>query len=299
MGCAAVSTELSDEGLTQTANISPLYGFNQRENQCGPASLATILRWSGVPDATPEALLPTVYTPAKEGSFLHDIAGEIRAHGRLAHKIEPKLAALFREVESGHPVLVLENRGLSFSPLYHYSVLAGYDLTEETVTLYQGEETPAKEDLDTFSRTWARSGSQGLLALPPGELPADGGEGDILTSIIELEGAGQTGAALAGYKAFIRRFPKSWRGHFSLGGALYLSGESADGVKHLKAAAHLAPDRPEPLNNLALAAHGDGRLEDAVRYADEAISKARAQGLDLKPYQDTLKEVGGAFEVEP
>ena len=89
MGCAAVSTELSDEGLTQTANISPLYGFNQRENQCGPASLATILRWSGVPDATPEALLPTVYTPAKEGSFLHDIAGEIRAHGRLAHKIEP------------------------------------------------------------------------------------------------------------------------------------------------------------------------------------------------------------------
>lgn len=195
-------------------------------------------------------------------------------------------------------MLVLENRGLSFSPLYHYSVLAGYDLLDETVTLYQGDQEPAKEALDTFSRTWARSGSQGLLALPPGELPAEGGEGDILTSIIELEGAGQREEAIAGFRAFLVRYPKSWRGHFSLGGALYLSGNTADGIKHLETATKLAPDRPEPLNNLALAAYGEGRQDKALRYADEAVLKAREQGLDLAPYLGTLKEVGGAFEVE-
>jgi len=85
--------------------------FTQKEYQCGPAALAMALTWSGVP-TVPAALVSEVYSPALKGSLQPALVGAARRSGRLAYPIsgtEP----LLKEVAAGHPVIVLQNLGLS------------------------------------------------------------------------------------------------------------------------------------------------------------------------------------------
>ncbi|MBI5446957.1 MAG: PA2778 family cysteine peptidase, partial [Deltaproteobacteria bacterium] len=170
-GCAPGLKGLRAEGLASRAEVGGLRAFRQEERACGPAALATLLEWAGSP-ATPEALGPLVYLPGRSGTLPMDLSREVRERGLLAYRTRPDASALLREVAAGHPVLVLENRGLSFAPLWHYSVLGGYDLGEGTVTLYSGSATPEQGSLARFRRAWSRAGGFGLLALPPGEIPA-------------------------------------------------------------------------------------------------------------------------------
>src|SRR3569623_3150374 len=63
-----------------------------------------------------------------------------RRYQRLPNVLEPELAALLREVGAGHPVQVLQNRGLSWAPRWHYAVVVGYDLARDEVVLRSGTE---------------------------------------------------------------------------------------------------------------------------------------------------------------
>jgi hypothetical protein len=52
--------------------------------------------------------------------------GAARRHGRLAYLITGP-DSMFEEVAAGHPVIVLQNLGLSWYPVWHYAVVVGYD----------------------------------------------------------------------------------------------------------------------------------------------------------------------------
>ena len=74
----------------------------QQEQYCGPAALATVLGWSGLP-ARQEALAREVFTPGREGTLGHDLIGAARRHGRLAVPVAD-LPSLLGELAAGHPV---------------------------------------------------------------------------------------------------------------------------------------------------------------------------------------------------
>jgi hypothetical protein len=270
--------------------VSGVPVIEQAENYCGPASLAALLRWSGV-EVTQEQLGPLLYTPERQGTFVVDLTREVRSHGRLAYPVGSGLEGLLAEVAGGHPVLVLENRGLAVHPVWHYSVLVGFDLGEGRVVLHEGAAVPRTKSLKTFARTWIRGGANGLLALPPGTLPVARDPQGVLSALADLEEVGQLEAAAAGYEAYLRRWPGEWRGAFGWANVLHARGDAAGARKALQQAHSIAPERPEPLNNLALLAWERGAGEDARALAKQAVEKARAMEMDLESYADTLRMV--------
>ncbi len=291
-GCAAdLSSLKNDPSLPPAASIENLKPFQQDEHQCGAAALATVLLWAGFEGETPQTLAPLVYTPKKEGSFLFDLAREARNRGFLAFAASGGLKALLAEVGRGKPAIVLENRGLGLYPVFHYSVAAGYDLSRETITLLEGEEKATEHSLGVFANTFGRSGSHYLLILRSGELPATESPTLILQGIADLEKAAGSKAALPYLQSYKARFPENWLGRFALGNSCYAAGDKKCAEEEFLSASQISPERPEPLNNLALLKKEAGMDAQAVEFAKRAVEKALSQGLDHAPYEETLREV--------
>ncbi len=297
-GCASPLRGLRDTDLPPRALVPEVPALAQAEDHCGPTSLASLLSWAGRPE-TPEALAGLVYLPGRGGTLPIDLSREIRARGLLAYRVRPDLRALLREVAAGAPALVLENRGLRWAPVWHYSVLTGYDLGESAAVLHAGEAVAEAASLATFARTWARGGAFALLALPAGRLPAGDDPDGILSALSDLEETGQAAVATLGYEAFLARWPEDWRGAFGWGNALYASGDRAGAEEALRRAHGTAPERPEPLNNLAWLAAEDGRTDEARALASLAVENASRLGLDPAPYRDTLRRVSGEDPPSP
>ena len=60
----------------------------------------------------------------------------------VALRTAPRLADLLQEVAAGHPVIVLQNLGLEWIPVWHYSVVIGYDLSRGQLVLRSGLAVP-------------------------------------------------------------------------------------------------------------------------------------------------------------
>ncbi|HEY1151228.1 MAG TPA: PA2778 family cysteine peptidase, partial [Pseudoduganella sp.] len=146
----------------QELGATPFYA--QERYQCGPAALAMALGAAGI-DASPDALVPEVYLPGREGSLQLEMIAAARQHGALAAPIEPRLDALLAELDAGHPVLVLQNLSLPIMPKWHYAVVIGYDLDSGEVILRSGTTRRMTMPLSTFEHTWKRSGFWGIVAL--------------------------------------------------------------------------------------------------------------------------------------
>jgi hypothetical protein len=208
LGCAGIGSRATlDPPAERGAHgrIDSVPFFAQAEHQCGPAALAMALSWSGVA-VKPEELLATVYSPARQGSLQYALIAAARRHGRLAYPITG-IDPLLTETAAGHPVIVLQNLGLSWFPRWHYAVVVGYDLPAREIILHTGKTPYQPLPLRTFKNTWARSGYWGLLVLPPDALPAEAEEEAHLAAVLGLEKAGQWDAAATGYQTVLRRWP--------------------------------------------------------------------------------------------
>ena len=119
------------EGPTVQLDTTPF--FPQREHECGPAALATLLGAAGQ-EASPEVLAPLLLVPGFEGSLQPELLAQARRRGFVAQPIAPTLAALVAELRAGRPVLVLQNNGLGWYPKWHYAVVIGYDPGPRSLT---------------------------------------------------------------------------------------------------------------------------------------------------------------------
>ncbi len=124
--------------------------FPQSDYQCGPAALATVLTASGV-TTTPEALVPKVYLPGRQGSLQPELVAAARQYDRLAYVLEPALAQVVAEVAAGRPVLVMQNLGLASYPVWHFAVVVGYDREAEQLVLrFLGADGAADDECPAF-----------------------------------------------------------------------------------------------------------------------------------------------------
>ncbi|BBO74459.1 hypothetical protein DSCW_18760 [Desulfosarcina widdelii] len=266
--------------------IAEIPFYPQKVHQCGPAALAMALNWSGV-SVSPQDLSVEVFTPSRKGSLQSAMIAAVRRHGRIACLLaEP--ADLIDEVAAGHPVVVLQNLGLSWIPLWHYAVVVGWDAAAGDVILHSGT-TPFKPTaFSTFERTWARSGFWGMLVLPPSRLPATAKETDYLAAVSHLERMGRWKIALPAYRTALGRWPDSLAATVGIGVCLYRSGDLASAEAHFRAAIEQFPREGVLFNNLAQVLLEQGRRDEALQAAGQAIEC----GGPLKAhFEQTLEEI--------
>jgi hypothetical protein len=292
VGCATPQTDqLLDQaatGLPPRAEVADVPFFPQEENYCGPAALATVLRWSGLP-VTQAEVGAQVFTPGRAGTLRSDMVAAARRHGRLAVPVTG-LGDLTAELAAGHPVVVFQNLGLGWFPLWHYAVAIGYDLSSGDLLLRSGPEPRRVTPLRTFERTWARGDHWGLVVLPPGDLPVAADELAVLRAATGLEQAGRHAEAGAAYAAIVERWPDSLEGWLGRGNAAYGAGDLEQAESAFRTAAERHPDAAAAWNNLAHVLSEQGRPADAVAAARRAV---RLGGPDGAIYRTTLREVGG------
>ena len=277
---------LHDAQLPRNTEIKAVPFYPQKKFQCGPAALAMAFGWSGL-QASPDELAHNVFTPALKGSYQSALVGATRRHGRLAYLLNDR-GDLFGEIAAGHPVIVLQNLGLSWYPKWHYALAIGFDLDKKTILLHSGT-TPRKTTaMGTFESTWKRSGHWGLLVLPPEQLPATAELGDILQAVVALEKTEQWHAAIKGYTAVLHRWPESLAAHIGLGNCWYALGNLDAAASVLSDASHLFPNEGMVFNNLAHVLFEQGDIQAAEKAARQAV----ALGGSLSDvYRQTLIEI--------
>ncbi|MDE2119707.1 MAG: PA2778 family cysteine peptidase, partial [Betaproteobacteria bacterium] len=140
-------------GLPQRASVHGVDFYADDTNACGPASLAEVLRFSGV-DTDVQRLKPELITPALDGTLQYDMLGATRRASRVAYVIDPTLGALMQQVAAGYPVVVLQRLGIA-ARTWHFAVVVSYDLDHDTITLRSSTARELVLSIGQFDATWA------------------------------------------------------------------------------------------------------------------------------------------------
>ncbi len=295
-GCATQTQTLLREppaGLPRSVELAQTPFFPQEQYQCGPAALATTLRVAGIP-VTPQELADQVFLPLRAGSLQTEMLAAGRRNGAFTVTIPPRLDALLAEVAAGNPVVVLQNLGLSWAPLWHYAVVIGYDLDGPSVILRSGTTERQLMALSTFEHTWRRSGSWGIVTLPPGTLPKTAEEGTAVTAAVAFEKGRDPALARRVYAAAVRRWPSSLLLQLGLGNTAYTMRDLPAAAEAFRAAATAHPDSAPAWNNLAVVLAELGRIEEARDAARQAVAIG---GTFADAARETLKALDAAPAV--
>lgn len=288
-GCATTPT---DKWYQAFDNIPPRHQLNavpfypQKEYQCGPAALAMVLSWGGL-QIGPDELTPQVFTPSLKGSLQPAMIAATRRQGRVAYPINGA-SALLQEIAAGHPVIVLQNLGLAWIPVWHYAVVIGYDFNADVIILHSGVTRQKKTALRTFENTWARGDHWGLLVLPPDRLPATAEEKAWVSAVVGLEKARQWGAAVEGYQIALHRWPQSFSAHIGLSNSYYAKGDFKSATAVLQKTTARFPHEGVAFNNLAQVLWKQGKKQEAIKAARQAVQLG---GPFVEQFQKTLDEI--------
>lgn len=273
-GCATQTRSLlqhAPQAMPRQAELRTTPFFPQERYQCGPAALAMTLNAAGI-SITPEALVSQVYVPQREGSLQPEMLAAGRRSGALSMTIAPRMDALLTEIGAGNPVLVLQNLGLQWAPLWHYAVVIGYDLDREEVILRSGVTRREVMPLSTFEHTWARSNFWGMVALPAGRLPATADEASVAAALVALEKSSTPANAQQAYETALRRWPRNITLQLGYGNAEYAQGNRVAAAAAYRRATEEHPDSAPAFNNLATVLAELGQFDQARLAAERAVT---------------------------
>ena len=199
--------------------------------------------------------------------------------------------ALLGEIQAGRPVLVLQNLGLGFAPVWHYAVVVGYLPDENRFVLRSGEQRRHLVKTSRFLRTWRRAESWGIVVLPPGALPAGNDAASFVQAVASLESVGQFEAAAAAYQAAVAQWPEHTLAWLGLGNSYYALGQLGNAEAAYFKLLHFEPDNVIVLNNLSMVLADNGRIDDAIQIIDRALSLAEHSGATHELVSRTRAEL--------
>lgn len=254
----------------------------QKAYQCGPAALAMMLRWNHLP-GDPDELVKEVWLPKRKGSLGIELMAAGRARGLLAYPINNPWD-LFRELQAGHPVLIMQNLFLSIWPDWHYAVVIGYEDGGNKMILHSGTDRATTSYWNRFIRTWGRAHYWGFVLLPPGELPASARPKPLLEALAPMKNN-----ALPFWRDAVKRFPDNGRLRFGEANALWSAGDKKRALAGFEKAVKLTPDLTAAWNNLAYARQAAGDHRGAI----EAVCQARKLAPDDDNVANSVRDITG------
>ncbi len=293
VGCAhqdpvlrSVLPQTEDSGLELTDTVF----YPQKEYQCGPAALATILVHAGK-EINPDRLAGKTFLPDRKGSLQMELVAASRGYDLIPYVIEPSLADLLAELRANRPVLVLQNLGLAAFSLWHYAVVIGYDTDKDTIILRSGTIRRQVVSARRFQVSWRQSGAWAMVVLRPGEMPANPDQDRYIEAVAALEEVGRYETALAGYQAALRQWPDGDSALLGLGNCYYKLGrlDAAENAYH--SLVEQSPGHVIGYNNLAHVLSNQGRYKEALAVIDQGVLLTEPQGDSWKMLQETRDEI--------
>ena len=270
--------------------------FPQSDYQCGPAALATVFYHAGVPVA-PEQLVGAVYLPGRKGSLQVELIAATRRQGLVPYPIPGELTGLTGALRGGYPVLVLLNLGTEHWPIWHFAVVIGYDAGRDQLILRSGTTRREVTGARTFLRRWALGGHWGMLALPPGELPADADAERYLRAVTDMEGVAPPPALVAAFAAAVARWPDNSWAQVGLGNARYAAGDRAGAEAVFADLLGRHPELVIARNNLAQLLGERGCRAAALALLDAGLAQQTLSEQERAQLRATRAEVAAMADA--
>lgn len=142
----------------------------QTQELCGPTALKMVLDSEGISSEL-DQLIKFTYSPQVKGSTKSDMLGAVRRLGLVPIKVRT-LYELLRHISKGRAAVVFYNSAVSWSTLWHFGVLTGYDLEAEKVYLHAGESENQRMNLAWFYERWSEGDHWAMVVSTPQNLPA-------------------------------------------------------------------------------------------------------------------------------
>jgi len=258
-------------------------------NQLREAYLAMVMSHLG-PAVTPDELAPSLYIPGREGTLADELLAQSRLRGFVPERLPPDLRMIAQAVADGSPVIVFQNNGLSWYPVWHYAVVIGVDAARGEVILRSGEQSRLVLSWSVFDRTWTRSGRWAIRLLPvQAEWPASASQPVVSKQLLAMARTAP-GVALPGLRRALQRWPQD----ISLWLALAQASEQQKGLASAEAVLRegllAVPEAPWLLNNLADVLIRSGQPAPALALARRAL-----QQLDRAETRATLAAAEAAL----
>lgn len=267
--------------------LSSVPFYPQEDYQCGPAALATLIRYQGRGIDLAE-LTRKVYIPEREGSLQLELIAAAREYELIPYILATELDTVLAEVTAGRPVLVLQNLGVSWYSQWHYAVIVGYDLNTEEVILRSGTIERYRLSLYTFEYTWRRGKHWAMIVLKPGELPTVGDDWRYMNAIVGFEQQNNWPLLDKAYQAGLQRWPQSRELRMGYGNSLYLQGQAAKALVQYEKVIEHNSDFAAAYNNAGQVYAERGQFEKAEQYVQRAISLG---GVHIQQYRSTLNDI--------
>ena len=157
----ALPGALADGGSSRVIEGMPF--FPQEDNQCGPASLATVLNYFGV-QVSPDEIAREIYSKSARGTLTLDMVLYATGKGLSASQYRGNIYDLKSNIDAGYPVIVMVDLGFLLFQKNHFMVVKGYNedgLIVNSGTI-EGKLIPERD----FIRVWKKTAFWTLLVRP-------------------------------------------------------------------------------------------------------------------------------------
>ena len=268
--------------------ISDVPFILQKKNHCGPATLAMNLNWYGK-NITADEISYDLYRSDKEGSFKTDMIYSARKNGYIAVKIK-NLSDILKEVANNRPVIVFQNLGFDWYPLWHYALVVGYDLQKNEITMHSGENKFKTQELRKFERTWSRGGHWAILLTKPTEISITGSKRGHIRNASSLEQMKQLQNAKDHYLAILKKWPNSTMAYFGLSNIAVKESKIKEAITYLEAIPKIDNTFFFAYFNLALLLKQDSQFIKAKVHAKKALNMVKENQLSTEQL-NTLKDI--------
>lgn len=164
-GCAGSRGVPTDALDLQTHYLMGVPFFPDSTDQCGPATLASVLTFWGTP-TDPGSLRGEIYLAHLRGTLPLDLllAAQVRDFKAEAYRGSPD--NLREELDAGHPVIAFLDLGFLIFPQGHYVVVTGYDVQRQGFYVHSGLERDAFMSDSRFMKSWDKTNRWTLRVLP-------------------------------------------------------------------------------------------------------------------------------------
>lgn len=283
-GCASSLSPINDADLSSKFESSLIEGvpyFPQVEDQCGPSSLAAMLGFRDV-HVELESLRKELYIPEKAGAVTTEVLAQARRYALLAYPLDGELQSLLTELDAGNPVMILQNLGFGWMPMWHFSVVIGYDIKKGVMILRTGDDYYHEVDIALFLKTWERADRWAIVITSPEKLPPSARLNALLKSALELEQVGEVHTAFRLYRSILSKWPDQATALFGAGNSAYALGDLNESELMFRRYIEMNPNSADGWNNLAY-------VFSAQKCLDNALVAIRC-GLVIAPENTTLKQ---------
>ncbi len=228
------------------------------------------------------------FTPDLKGTLQVEMKSTARHYGLIPYVINQNLASVLSEVSTNRPVLVLFNLGLSSVPVWHYSVVTGFDKNTKQVYLSSTISNQTWMRFDEFETFFERGGSWAIVALKPPLLPVASSEKEMIQAISDMAEVGYKDLAKQTAISYTKQHPLSFLGSMMLANIYFDTKDYMNATAEYKRALVLKPNDAVALNNLAQSLMKENKLHEARQHALAAV---HAGGIFVAESQTTLEEI--------